>query len=361
MNKYYYSILLLSFTMLTNCSRNNEKAIQSADSVITVSVHKPLAASNLFVTTSGKLVAKNSVNISTRIMSYITLLKVEVGQTVKAGQLLISINATDIEAKSGQVNAQIAQAQANFNIARKDYERFQNLYKSQSASQKELDDMRTRYEMAKASVEAAQQMKNEVNAQYNYSNITAPLSGTITAKFAEQGDMARPGMPLLTIESPSSLQVQTLVSEQEIMLVKENMPVQVAIKSINKTVSGIVTEISKSAANTGGQYLIKINLSQTQDVLPGMFANIQFPFKYTEKNYQPLQENVMIPKSALVEQGQLTGVYVISSQNTALLRWIKTGRVSENKIEVISGLQPNEVYITSAEGRLYNGVKVKIK
>jgi multidrug resistance efflux pump len=85
--------------------------------------------------------------------------------------------------------------------------------------------------MAQAGLQAAQQMKNEVNAQYSYTNVTAPISGTITAKFAEQGDMASPGMPLLTIESPSSLQAQVLVSEQNITMISNGMPVQVTLKS----------------------------------------------------------------------------------------------------------------------------------
>jgi len=81
----------------------------------------------------------------------------EVGQNVQAGQLLVSINASYIQAKGGQANAQISQAQAGYNMAKKDYERFWNLYHSQSASRKERDDMRARYEMAQAGLKAAQQ------------------------------------------------------------------------------------------------------------------------------------------------------------------------------------------------------------
>ena len=74
-------------------------------------------------------------------------MSVKVGQSVKAGQLLVTINNADIQAKGGQVDAQIMQAQANYDIAKKDFERFQNLYNNQSASQKELDDMKARFEI----------------------------------------------------------------------------------------------------------------------------------------------------------------------------------------------------------------------
>lgn len=362
MKTYIYSTLILGTMILQSCSPDQEKSVVNTDAPVSVTVHKSATGSNdAFVTSSGKLVAKNSVNVSTRMMGYITAMKAEVGQNVSAGQLLVSINATDIQAKSGQANAQIAKAQASYNIAKKDYERFQNLYKSQSASQKELDDMRARYEMAQAALQAAQQMKNEVNAQYRYTNVTAPISGTVTAKFAEQGDMASPGMPLLTIESPSSLQAQVLVSEQNIAMISNGMPVEVTLKSLNKTVSGTVSEISKSSAQTGGQYMVKINIHNASGLLPGMFVNVQFPFKSSGKINQSFQESMMIPKTALVENGQLTGVYVVSSQNTAVLRWLKTGKSLGDQVEVLSGLNPKETYIVSSTGKLYNGAKIQVK
>ena len=295
MKIYFYSTLILSALLMGSCSSDEKKSAQNSDAPISVTVsHSTSGSEGSFATASGKLVAKNSVNISTRVMGYITSMKAEVGQNVQAGQLLVSINATDIQAKGGQASAQISQAQANYNLAKKDYERFQNLYKSQSASQKELDDMRARYEMAKAGLDAANAMKSEVNSQYRYTNITAPISGVITAKFAEQGDMASPGMPLLTIESPSTLQAQVLVSEQNITLINQGMPVKITLKSTNQEIAGTVSEISKSSANTGGQYMVKVNVSNSANLLSGMFVNVQFPFKNAGKVNQDFQESVMI-------------------------------------------------------------------
>ena len=352
-----YTALFLS--VLISCS-SDDKNVENSGKPIQVVVNQSTTNSEgTFASASGKLVAKNSVNVSTRMMGYIIGMKAEVGQNVSAGQLLVSINSADIQAKGGQANAQISQAQANFNSAKRDYERFSNLYKSQSASQKELDDMKARYEMAKAGLDAAQAMKSEVNSQYRYTNITAPISGVITAKFVAQGDMASPGMPLLTIESPSNLQAQVLVSEQNITLLKQGMPVKITLKSNNQEISGTVAEISKSSANTGGQYMVKVNVSESQNMLPGMFVNVQFPFKNAGKVNQDFQKGVVIPKSALVENGQLTGVYTISSNNTAILRWVETGKIFGDQIEIVSGLNAKEPYIISAEGRLYNGAKVK--
>ena len=361
MKKYMIAYLIAGSFLVQNCSSDKEKSVINSDTPIKVSLSRNLTTTDTnFVTASGKLVAKNSVNVSTRMMGYITDIRAEVGQNVSAGQLLVVVNSSDLQAKGGQANAQISQAQAHFKMAKKDYDRFQNLYKNESASQKELDDMQARYEMAKAGLQAAQQMKNEVNAQFHYTNITAPISGTVTTKFADKGDLANPGMPILTIESPSELQAQVLVSEQDIMLIEQGMPVQVSLKSINKSVSGTVSEISKSASQTGGQYLVKVNLHHTQNLLPGMFTHIQFPIKNNGKTVQDFQQTILIPKSALVEQGQMTGVFVASSQNTAVLRWLKIGKTINNQVEVLSGLNAQEKYITNANGRLYNGAKIKV-
>lgn len=360
-NILYSTGLVLGLSLLVNCSSNKDKKAAFSGEAVTVSILKTGSADGGSVAmASGKLVSKNSVNVSTRMMGYITSMPVQVGQSVRAGQQLVSINSTDIQAKGGQADAGIMQAQAAYDAAKKDFERFQNLFNSQSASQKELDDMKARFDMAAAGLNAAKQMKKEVNAQYKYTNITAPVSGVVTAKFAEQGDMANPGMPLLTIESPGVLQAQVMVSENNIAQVKNGMDVKILIKSSGKEIDGKVAEISQSSANTGGQYMVKINLPADDELRPGMFVSASFPFEAQTLSGTEA-ESVIIPKTALVKKGQLTGVYTVSSQNTAVLRWLKLGKDYGDEIEVLSGLSSDEPYIVSAKGRLYNGAKINVK
>lgn len=360
-NLFFGALILSGLISLTNCSSDKETKAEFSGEPVSVVLSKSSEDTNSgFANASGKLVSKNSVNVSTRMMGYITSMPVQVGQSVNAGQQLVSINSSDIQAKGGQADAQIMQAQAAYDAAKKDFERFQNLFNSQSASQKELDDMKARFDMASAGLNAARQMKNEVNAQYRYTNITAPVSGVVTAKYVEQGDLANPGMPLLTIESPSVLQAQVLVSENNITQVKTGMDVKVLIKSSGKEVDGKVAEISQSSANTGGQYMVKINISDAKDLLPGMFVNANFPFE-NKGGISNGVSSIMIPKTALVKKGQLSGVYTVSSENTAVLRWLKLGKETADEVEVLSGLQADETYIVSAEGRLYNGAPLNVK
>lgn len=363
--KYLYSLLIVTFLSFLLQSCKNDEAKVADDSIaIKVTLNKNNNTQNMpYVTASGKIEAENSANVSTRMMGYVTKVHVKVGQKVTAGQLLVSINNTDLLAKKAQVDASIIQATAAYNNAKKDYDRFVNLFQQQSASQKELDDMTSRYEMAKAGLEAAKQMRNEVMAQFNYSNLKAPFSGEVTNTFVKEGDMANPGMPLVSVEGASRMQVTAMVSESDIAKIHNGMSVKVLVKSLNKEVSGTVSEVSMSAKNTGGQYLVKINLLGTNtSVLSGMFVNVQFPIKNSTINAaeSSKSDKILVPQDALIKQGQLTGIYTVSSSNTAILRWLRTGKQFGNQVEVLSGLSANESYIVSAEGKLYNGAEVQL-
>lgn len=295
-------------------------------------------------------------------MGYITRINVKVGDRVNKGQLLATISNDDILAKRAQAYAMIAQADATFKNAQKDYDRFTALYKQQSASAKELDNITMQYQSAKSGLEVAKQQRNEVNAMLSYTNLTAPFAGTVTQKMMDAGSMANPGMPLLTIEQSGSYQVSATVPESEISLIQEGSPVIINIGAVHKTINGKVAQIDPSSAQSGGQYLIKIRISEdeNQGLFAGMYANVTIPLKH-EKQTTMDNGQVMVPLSAIEYKDQLTGLYTIGSNHTALLRWVRLGRIQGNQVEVLSGLAANEQFIVNAEGRLYNSVAVKIK
>lgn len=359
MKKYIYLITLTTASLfLTSCGSEDKKPTVDNSPAINVTVNQVEANGNSpFLSVSGKIQATNSADLSTRMMGYVNKVYVNVGDKVRKGQLLVSINNSDLQAKRAQVNAGITEATAAFTNAQKDYNRFKNLFADNSASQKEMDDMTANFEMAKARLEAANQMKNEVNAQFTYSNITAPFSGTVTSKNVEAGNMANPGVSLISIETPGSFEVMALVPESEISEIKNETTVDVLVKSINQTLKGKVTEVSTSAKNTGGQYLVKIALDKTEaNILSGMFTTVQFPVER-----KGTSELVLVPTEAIVTNGQLSGVYTVSQSNTAMLRWLRLGRTFGNQIEVLSGLNSDEAYIVSAEGKLFNGAKVSVQ
>jgi RND family efflux transporter MFP subunit len=356
MKKFITIFTIASLILVAGCGKDKAKIVDKT-SAVPVKVSTPSAENGTFLSASGKIEAVQNANLSTRMMGYVTETYVNVGDKVSKGQLLLRINSADISAQSAQVTASITEAKAAFKNAEKDYNRFKALYEQNSASQKEMDDITANYVMAKARLEGASQMKNQVNAQLSYSNISAPFSGVVTGKFISKGDMANPGMPLISMETPGKFQVTALVPESEITKIKDGTTANVLVKSTNQLLTGTVTEVSTSAKNTGGQYLVKVIIDKTDEkLLSGMYTSVQFPVENTKETHL-----ILVPENALIKQGQLTGLYTIGNENIAILRWLRTGKTFGDKVQVLSGLAADEQFIVSADGKLYNGAKVSIQ
>ncbi|MGN6180385.1 MAG: efflux RND transporter periplasmic adaptor subunit [Mucilaginibacter sp.] len=365
MKKSYLHILhlgaaaLLVFAINACSSHPSGKGAQS-DSAVTVTIAKVMGANDGQINLSGQLSSTQTAAISTRIMGYITAIHVKIGDKVQKGQLLVSIASQDIAAKQAQSDAGVAQAQAALENAKKDYERYKILYSQQSASQKELDNMTLQYRSAQAQFTAAKEMRNEANANMAYANLTAPFSGTITQKLADAGSIANPGMPLLMLEREGTFQINAYATESQIGLLHIGMPLTANVSAANKILNATISQISRSADNTSGQYLLKANIAddKASGLYSGMFVNLSIPVELQSNNYD---NQLWVPVSAIVHQDELNGIYTINNDNRAMLRWLRLGKVQGDKVEVLSGMSANDTFISGADGRLYNGVPIKIK
>ena len=362
-NRTLQLFIVIGVLTISSCSSNQKTDTHTlGDTSVLVTVGQPTANAIQPLTLSGQVEAGQTANISTRVMGYITKINVKVGDKVNKGQLLATISNDDILAKRAQTGAMIAQAEAALKSSQKDYDRFTTLYKQQSATAKELDNVTLQYQTAKSGLEAAKQQLNEVNAMLRYTNLTAPFVGTVTQKLMDAGSMANPGMPILTVEQTGSYQVSATVPESDISLIHLGAVAAIRIDALNKTIAGSVSQIDQSSVSSGGQYLIKVQIpgNEKNGLFAGMYANISIAQAQTAKrNINSGQ--IMVPLSAINYKDDLTGLYTIGSNHTALLRWVRLGKTIGNQAQVLSGLAANEQFIVSAEGRLYNGAAVKIK
>ncbi len=350
-------LLLLGIIITTSCGDDKTTSYRGDEAAVKVKLGTIASNNESFLSTSGTVEAVNSAKLSTRMMGYVERIPVKTGDKVRKGSLLVRLNNAELSAKKAQVSASIAEAEVARNNAEKDLKRFKALFADNSASQKELDDMRTRYEMAAARVEAARQMKNEVDAQFKYTNIRAPFDGVVTGTFIDEGNMASPGMPLIAIEGPSQFEVTTRIPENEIDKIQPGLEVKVKIKAIDTVLTTVVSEVSPSAVNSGGQFVVKAVLDQVpKEMRSGMYATVEFPLEGNQSN-----QAILIPQKAITTRGQLQGVYTVSTQNTAVLRWLRLGKTYGDYVEVLSGLAADESFILSSEEKLYNGAPVQIQ
>lgn len=359
-----YLYILAATTTLAACSSaETEETTNEKQAAVPVKVMTVQSSANTAVVqASGNLQAVKSANLSTRMMGNVKQVLVESGQTVKKGELLLSLSSADLSAKQAQVEANIVKAETAYEDAKKDLKRFENLKAKGSASQKELENMQNRFAMMEAGLNVAQNMKREVQAQFEFLNIRAPFNGSVANVFVKEGDIAAPGYPLLSVEGLNELEAVVMVSESDIQKVKAGQNAQLLVKSSNEFLNGVVREVSPSSKNTGGQYLVKLQVEkEDKTVLPGMFVQAMIKLDADSSETQMSQEeraSIRIPKTALVENGQLQGVYTPSAEGKAILRWLRLGHSSKDQVTVLSGLKAGEQIITSAQGKLYNGASI---
>lgn len=348
---------IVGISTLYSCS-SSDKLEDKDKTIVKVEAYSPAQSTNEGFYLSGEVTAKQTANISTRMMGYVTKIYVKPGDKVASGQLLVSISSDDILAKRAQIQAMITEAEAAAKNAQRDYERYKTLRNQNSVSEKELENVDLQNTSMNARVQMARQQMNEVNAMLSYTNIRAPFTGVVTQKMVDEGSMANPGMPILTIEQNGELQVTASIPENYIQYVKVGDVAKMELKSLGITIDGKISELSPSAFRTGGQYSMKlaIETKDKENIRPGMYVNILIPNKTGEN----ITSKIMLDKNSIVYRDQLTGVYVIDDQSQANLRWIRLGKTIGNQVEVLSGLNQNDKIVSKAEGKLYNGVKVSV-
>ncbi|PKD44499.1 efflux RND transporter periplasmic adaptor subunit [Rhodohalobacter barkolensis] len=348
--------LLFAITLISGCSSDDTTVTEQN------AVEVELRTAEASTTQSGmvfpaKVESNNQANLSTIVMGTVTSVPVTVGDRVNEGDVLVRIKDDQIRAQKSQIEANMVQAKANLDNTEINYNRIKNLYAEESATSKELDDITTMYEIAKANMEALEARLNEVNEMLSYTVIRAPFSGIVSGKFVSEGDMASPGHPLVSVADPGSVKITATVAENQISSLEEGSNVSVSISSAGMSdVPARLTAISEAGNPMSRQFSIEAVIDDAEIINKlkvGMFAQIRVNNDETE--------SLTIPADAIVERGQLTGIYTISDSDRAVLRWVRLGERSGDLIEVITGLKPGEQFVYAPGQSIRQGQLLSIR
>lgn len=303
---------------------------------------------------SGNLEGIRRVNLSTKIMGPIYEMNVAEGSRVAAGQVLARIKSDDLSAKRAQVRANLIEARAAWKNMETQYERIRALYAHQTATQKEMDDMEMNYQMAKAKVQAIEEMEKEVSDVIGFGDVVSPIHGSIVKRWLQPGDMAVPGMPILTVEDVDRMQAVIQVPETDVSLFRKGTAVLVRVDAVPAVaLAATVDEINPGGNPMSRQFDVKVHLQDRHESLrSGMFAQVLV----TDQT----SPNVVIHRTALVHRGQLDGVFVVNDRQEALLRWIRIGKTVGDQVEVLAGVTAGENVVVGSRGRLLDGGKVEV-
>ena len=348
--------LLFALMLLSGCSSDESAAIEQ-DSVEVELRTAETSASQSEMVFPAKVESNNQANLSTIVMGTVTSTPVTVGDRVQKGDLLLQIKDDQIRAQKSQIEANMVQAEANLENTEKNYNRIKNLYAEESATSKELDDISTMYEIAKANMEALEARMNEVNEMLEYTVIRAPFAGIVSSKFISEGDMAAPGHPLVSVANPGSVKITATVAESQISKLEEGLGVTVSVSSAGlSNIPARLTAVSQAGDPMSRQFSIEAVIDDAElneSLKVGMFAQIDINIDQTE--------SLTVPADAIVERGQLTGIYTISDNNRAVLRWVRLGERTGDSVEVITGLKPGEKYVYAPDRSIRQGQLLSVR
>ncbi|SHF97329.1 RND family efflux transporter, MFP subunit [Fodinibius roseus] len=338
----------------TACSSSDQLEPQQDQPVSVVTETAGLVQGTASHRFSGTVTSERTINLSTKVMGRITQLDLEEGDFVRKGELLVRIKDDNLQAQKGQVESSLMEASAALQNAEINYNRINNLYEQESATRKELDDISTGYEMAKARVQSLESRLREIEGMLDYTLLTAPFDGYVVSKMASEGDMAGPGQPIMAFEQKDRMKLNVTVPESEISLFNLNDTVSVDVKAAGyHHAEGVVANINQSGRRGSRQFSVEIalpGLSEDSGVKSGMFAEIGLA---TDKD-----RAIVVPQSAIIERGQLTGLYTLNDDSEVVLRWVRLGDASGGRVEVLSGLSEGEAFVASVDQRLREGQKV---
>jgi RND family efflux transporter MFP subunit len=321
-----------------------------------------------YVEAVGTVRAAETSQLASQMMGTIVSIAVHEGDRVRRGQVLAVIDDAQARAALNRASAgvtasanDIAAAESDYALASATFKRYQSLYERKSVSPQEFDEVKARVagaearrDSARANQSGAQATVAQARTTLEYARIRAPFDGVVTAKFAEAGSLASPGMPLLTLENPSRFRLEATVDESQIGVVRMGSSVNVVIEAIGgQAIAARVSQIVPAAEAASRTFTVKLDLPSTPGVRSGLFGRAQFA--------RAPREGIAIPAASVVQRGQLQGVYVVGADNVANLRFITMGKRSGDSLEVLSGLEPGERLVQSVEGRELAGRKIEVR
>ena len=293
---------------------------------------------------TGTLRAKVETVISPLIAATISSVSVWAGDEVQQGDVLVQLDSRELEARLDQQRHGLVSAEATLLRAKQDFERVQRILKADpgAVSGAELDRTEAALQSARAEALSAQRLVDEARTGLSYSTITAPISGRIVDRYADPGDTARPGEPLLRMYDPQNLRLEASVRESIASALVRGQRLSVFVDALDKELPATVDEIVPSADPGSRSFLVKASLEETPGLYPGMFGRLLIPIGETDRIY--------IPLSAVTQIGQLDFVEVLTDEGP-IRRFVRLGRFgSDSRVQVISGLTPGERVQLGREG-----------
>lgn len=374
---------LVLTALLAGCGPGADRSRRAELSSPPLTVHaQPAALVDMPETyeATGTVRARVTTLLSARTTGRISEIRVQPGDTVKAGQVVAVLDARDLEAASRQaqaaraeardalseVDSAVAASQAQLELAEATFRRMKQLFDEKSITPQEFDEAQARLKTARADHEMSQAKRRQLDArirqadesvaqaelQASFAQVTAPFAGTVIERKAEPGMLASPGTPIVALEQSGAYRLEAAVDETKLSRISIGMPVRVTFDVLNEQTPARVGEIVPALDAGSHSFTVKIDLPRQPGLLSGLFGRAFFEFG--------TRRTLVIPAGALVSDGQVARVF-IADGGVARGRMVTAGTRVGDQLEILSGLSAGEAVIVRPPQSLADGGRIEVR
>ena len=343
--------LVLAIGMLTGCGGPADDVTNEVNATPVNAVQAQQGKIVENTTVKGSIQAKENINVVPKASGRVTEVLVNVGDSVKEGQVMVRLESSEIQAQLRQAQAALSTAKSAYNNAKTNLARVESLYAEGAVSLQQLENARLNVESANP--QAAQASVDLLQLQYNNTIIKAPIDGQVASCSAVVGEMAGGGV-IAVVVNMDEVVLKTEVTEQRINDVQKGQEVAVSIESAgSEPFIGVVTSVAPAANSMTMTYPIEITIDNKDGIIKGgMFAEAQVSTKQNENA-------VLIPVEALVDTNGIISVFVVT-ENVAHEVQVETGLNDGTYVEIVSGIAAGDTVVTLGQHKLQDNDPVYI-
>jgi RND family efflux transporter MFP subunit len=311
------------------------------------------------ITLPATLYAFQEATIYARTNGYLKRWLVDIGDPVKAGQLLAEIEAPELDRELDQAHAARAQVKAHLELARVTAERYAALLQEEAVSPQEVDEKQGVHAARKADYAAAEANVRRLEQMKSFQRVVAPFPGTITARNVEVGSLIQAGSSsssgwLFKLAQTETIRVHTAVPQSSMRLVKHGMTVDLVVPELGgKAFTAKVMRNAGAFDPATRTMIVEMHVpNRGGPLLPGMYAQARLKLVDAERNLQ-------VPINALMVGGDGARVATVDANGVVHIKPVELGRDLGKEVEIIAGLAENDRVINNPRDSLVDGAKVR--
>ncbi|SFT85448.1 RND family efflux transporter, MFP subunit [Selenomonas sp. GACV-9] len=348
--------LLAMLTMLFAGCGSKDKAADKAPLVKTQQVGAGKLADNSSY--AGTVRGRYETNMSFQVGGQIISRNVQVGSSVRAGDVLMTIDGRDVVQKSNQGDAQVAQARAQLELAQRNLSRYSQLYQENAVAAATLDQYQANYDAAFAAYQNALAQAAQGHNAMGYTNLTAGANGVVSAIAAEEGQVVAAGQTVLTLVQTNELEIEINVPENKVAEMSVGTPVTVSFWALSDKADGVVREIAPMADSAARTYKVRVSVPEPPAGMQlGMTANVSFAPKLADAEAGSAG-TALLPLSAIYQDGDTPQVWVVGPDHTVSLKAVSVESFGDNQV-LVHGLEATDFVVTAGVHKLREGQAVR--